>query len=255
MGIIIRVLYNNKNWESACSRPGMDSLCQKCFAETNIDIRRPSKDDEACTGLCWERDICTNYEWGCTPKGKKFGRRAYEGVKVFLVFQQPDHKYTLWGVTKINAVNVPPKRKLIDHETDYKQWMSFVPFKPLRRNQWVKNLRDIDLVNEQWRQGRHRFISVEKEAELDRRIEGMPPQAPSLGSVAPSLVNIDKTFTVTFAPNIRDSLTEVSNAEGRQPEEIIKEAIAEWLRARGRLTFSDGLIRPRDNGQEGLNNG
>ena len=35
-------------------------------------------------------------------------------------------------------------------------------------------------------------------------------------------------------------LVEVGKAEGRQPGQIIKEAIAEWLRARGRLTFSDG---------------
>ena len=146
MGIVIRVLYNNRDWKSACVRPGMDSLCQKCFAETNIDITRPSKDDEICTGLCWERDICTNYEWGCTPKGRKFGRRADEGAKVYLVFQQKDNKYTLWGVTKIEAVNVPPKRKLVEHEIGYEQWIRFVPFEPLPRDKWVKNLTALSLL-------------------------------------------------------------------------------------------------------------
>jgi len=33
-------------------------------------------------------------------------------------------------------------------------------------------------------------------------------------------------------------LVEVGKAEGRQPGQIIKEAIAEWLRARGWLTLT-----------------
>ena len=232
MGIVIRVLYNNQNWKSACVHPFRDSLCQKCFAKTNIDIERPSQNDEVCTGLCWERDICINYEWGCTPKGKKFGRRAYKGVNAFLVFQQPDNKYTLWGVTKIDAVNVPPKRKLIDHEIDYKQWISFVSFEPLPIEKWVRDLKDIDLVDEQWRQGRFRFISSEKEDELYRRIERKSRETPNHGQTTASLTNEEQTLTIAFAPNIHNSLVEVSNSEGRQIVDIIKQAVAEWLRGR-----------------------
>ncbi|HOT74072.1 MAG TPA: hypothetical protein PLW42_12350 [Anaerohalosphaeraceae bacterium] len=243
MGMVIRVLYNNMGWNSACARPGTDNLCQKCFAETNIDIRGPSRDDEVCTGLCWERDICTNYEWGCTPKGRTFGSRAEEGAKVYLVFQQQDQKkYTMWGVTKIEAVNVPPKRKLVEHEIGYDYWLRFAPFEPLPKDKWVKNLTDIDLVDEQWRQGRYRFIDPQKEAELDGRIEGITPQVPNRSLAVPSPIKNEKTFTLAFAPNIHNRLIEISIAEGRQPADIIKEAIAEWLRARGGLSSSDGSL-------------
>ena len=234
MGMVIRVLYNNQGWKSACVRPGTDNLCQKCFAETNIDIRMPHMDDEVCSGLCWERDICTRYEWGCTPKGRKFGLRANEGAKVYMVFQQPDKKYTLWGVTEIADVNVPPSRELIEHEIDYKQWMHFVPFEPLPKENWLRNLTHYDLVGEQWRQGRHRYISEEKEAELDDRISGITPQRLSLVATSSS-ASRSRVMKIDFAPSIRDRLIENSNAEGRQPEDIIKEAVAEWLRDRGGL--------------------
>jgi len=232
MDIVIRVLYNNMNWKSACVRPGLDSLCQKCFAETNIDIKRPSKNDEVCNGLCWEQDICINYEWGCTPKGKEFGKRAEEGAKVYFVFQQPNNKYTLWGVTTVKKVNVPPKRNLIEHEIGYDKWLELAPFEPLPTDKWVRDLKDIDLVNEQWKMGRFRFISPEKVAELDGRLEGKSPESQNYGQPAASPTNKEQTLTITFAPNIYDNLLEVSYTEGRQIVDIIKQAVAEWLRAR-----------------------
>jgi hypothetical protein len=239
MGIIIRVLYNNKDWKSPCTHPGMDTFCHKCFGEGNLDIKRPSKDDEICSGLCWERDLCTNYEWGCTPRGRSFGNRAYKGVRVFFVFQQPEHKYTLWGKTTVDSVNVSPKRQLIDHEIGYDSWMRFVPFEPLPTDKWVRDLRDIDLVDKQWKQGRHRFITPEKEAELERRIEGMTPEQRVSGLDISFPIRDNKVVAITFANNIYKRLVEVGKAEGRQLEEIVKEAIAEWLRARGWLTFPD----------------
>ena len=235
MGMVIRVLYNNQGWKSPCVRPGTDNLCQKCFSETNIDIRVPHRDDEVCSGWCWERDICTRYEWGCTPKGRRFGLRATEGAKVYMVFQQPDKKYTLWGVTEITAVNVPPSRELIEHEKDYKQWIRFVHFDPLPTEYWVRNLTDYALVGEQWRQGRHRYISEEKESELDDRISGIAPQKPSL-VLASSSISRNGVMKIDFAPIINDRLIEISNAEGRQPGDIVKEAVAEWLRDRGSLS-------------------
>ena len=41
---------------------------------------------------------------------------------------------------------------------------------------------------------------------------------------------------IDFAPIINDRLIEISNAEGRQPGDIVKEAVAEWLRDRGSLS-------------------
>jgi hypothetical protein len=240
VGIIIRVLYNNREWKSPCSHPGTDTLCQKCFAKDSLDIKSPSRDDEVCSGLCWERDICANHEWGCTPKGRKFGYRAQKGIKAFFVFQQPDHKYTLWGATKVDRVNVAPKRELKDHEIGYYFWITFAPFDALPRDKWVRNLKDVDLVDQKWMQGRHRFITSEKETELEKRIEGTKWKERFSDPGVPLPQRENMRVAVTFAPNIYRSLVEVAKAEGRQIEEIVKEAIAEWLRARGRVTSSDG---------------
>lgn len=240
MGMVIRLLYNNQDWKSPCTHPGTGSLCHKCFADSNIDIKRPSKNDEICSGLCWERDLCTNFEWGCTPKGRKFGNRAYEGIKVFFVFQQPDHKYTLWATTKVKNVNVPPIRQLIAHEIGYNYWMRFVPFEPLPKDKWVRDLRDINLVDKQWRQGRHRFITPEKKTDLEGLIEGTTSKERFSKPDIRLPISDEKAVSITFSSNIYRRLVEVGKVEGRQIEEIVKEAIAEWLRARGWLTVPDG---------------
>jgi len=233
MGIVIRVLYNNQDWKSPCTHPGNDTFCHKCFEQSNLDIKRPSRSDDVCSGLCWERDLCTNFEWGCTPKGRSFGNRAYKGIRAFFVFQQHDHKYTLWATTTVESVNVPPKRQLMDHEIGYDSWMRFVPFEPLQTDKWVRDLRDIDLVDNEWKQGRHRFITPEKETELEKRIEGTTP-GERISSLHTSLpISESKIVAITFANNIYRRLIEVGKTEGRQLEEIVKEAVAEWLRTRG----------------------
>jgi hypothetical protein len=233
MGLVIRVLYNNQNWQSPCKRPGMDGLCQACLRENkNLDIKRPSKSDEVCQGLCWERDLCTNYEWGCTPRGREFGSRAYKGKRVFFVFQQPDHKYTLWGRTTVDSVNVPPKRTLTGHEVGYNSWMRFTAFNPLLRDRWVKDLSDIDLVEEMWKQGRYRFISASKEAELENLMK-VTESGKSTESSTNALPISGTIVRLELAPTIITRLKKAANEDGRLPEDIIREAIAGWLRERG----------------------
>ena len=240
MGIIIRVLYNNQDWKAPCTHPGIDSFCHKCFADSNIDIRGPKKNDEVCSGLCWERDLCTNYEWGCTPKGRKFGNRAFPGIKVFFVFQQPDHKYTLWATTQVTHVNVRPIRHLVDHEIGYYHWMRFAPFDPLPKGKWVKDLTDIDLVDRQWKQGRHRFITPAKEKDLEGLIEGTTSKEELSKPDGPFPINDNGSVHIKFSSNIYKKLLEIGKIEGRQLDEILKEAVAEWLRDRNWLIVPDG---------------
>jgi len=231
MGIVIRVLYNNQNWQSPCKRPGMDSLCSKCFENNNLDIKRPNQADEVCSGLCWEQDICTNYEWGCTPKGRKFGKEAYKGVRVFLIFQQPDHKYTLWGSTKVDGVHVSPTRNLAPYSVGYDDWMRFKHFEPLPRDKWVRDLTAVDLVGESWRTGRYRFITAQQEAELEKRIQGIAPEKPA-ERAASVLAKSNITLNLTVTPIMYGRLESAANEDGRQIDEIVREAIAEWLKRR-----------------------
>jgi hypothetical protein len=237
-GMVIRLLYNNQGWKAPCTNPSIDPLCHKCFDEGNLDIKGPSKEDEVCSGICWERDLCTDYEWGCTPKGRKFNqKRAKEGAEVFFVFQQPDNKYTLWGSSNVTDVNVPPIKKLPPLWGEYKHFMRFVPFEQLPKDQWVKDLTDVDLVEEVWKMGRYRFISPEKKTELMGLIEGTISKDQVVSKpVIPVPETGNKAVSIVFSGNIYKKLAEVGKAEGRQVDEIVKEAVAEWLRGRGWLT-------------------
>ena len=222
-GMVIRLLYNNQGWKAPCTNPGIDPLCHKCFAEGNLDIRGPSKDDEVCSGICWERDLCTDYEWGCTPKGRKFNqKRTKEGAEVFFVFQQPDNKYTLWGSSKVTDVNVPPIKELPPPWREYKYFMRFVPFEPMPRDKWVKDLTDLDLVDEVWKMGRYRFISPEKKTELMGLIEGTISKDQVVSKpVIPVPTTDNKAVSVVFSGNIYKKLAEAGKAEGRQVDEIV----------------------------------
>ena len=230
MGVVVRVSYNNRNWETSCKYPGKDSLCFICY-EDKLRIERPGENDEVCKGSCWEQDLCVNYEWGCTPEYKQFNsRKAYKGARVFFTFRQPDGNYTLWGQTTIQAVNVKPIRKSNPNEGHYEYFLRFAPFKPLDKDKWVKNMTDRELVEAKWRQGRFRYITAEREAILERLIEGSVPEKP--GAINPAILPSDIILNIAVTNTMHTRLRSAANEDGRQIDEIVREAIAEWLRRR-----------------------
>jgi hypothetical protein len=230
MGIVIRTLYTNQDWQAPCKNPGKDSGCWLCF-EDIVDIKPPSLSDEVCTGHCWEQHLCNEYKWGCTPKGRRFGNRAYPGMKVFFVFKQRDGKYTLWGVTKVQSIDDKPMEEGKEYEVGY-TFIHFNPFEPLPRNKWLRNLSDVQLVGEKWLMGRHRYIDTEREAKLEQLVEGIVS-----GKEAESLVTAElpttTTLNVNVAPNVYKKLKDIADEEGREIDEIVREAMAEWLKGRG----------------------
>jgi len=230
MGMVVRVLYNNANWEAACKYPGKDPLCMKCY-EGKVQIEPPGENDEICKGTCWERDLTVNYEWGCTPEYKKFNtRKAYKGAKVFFAFRQPDGNYTLWAQTTIQAVNVKPIRKVNPNEGHYEYFLRFEPFKPLDKHKWVKDMTDRQLVEAEWRQGRFRYITAEREAILDRLIQGQAPKKG--GAINQTILPGSMTLNIDVTNTMHARLQSAANEDARQIDEIVREAIAEWLRRR-----------------------
>jgi len=168
MAIVIRTLYNNRNWQAPCTSPYKDKNCWLCF-RPNVNIKPPSVNDVTCSGHCWEQHICTSYRWGCTPQGNKFGDRAYAGMNVFLVFKQTDGKYTLWGKTSVRDID---DRVMLTGKPDEHgfSFIHFNPFKPLPKDKWVRNLAAIQLVGKPWGQGRYRYIQDGLEANLQQLI-------------------------------------------------------------------------------------
>ena len=235
MSMVIRVLYNNQGWRAPCNTPGTrntpdrDSLCWLCF-KGNVNIRMPSLNDEECSGHCWEQHICTEYRWGCAPKGRIFGPSAYPGIKVYFIYKQPDGNYTLWGRTTVSDVDKSIAGGDREDEAGF-SFIHFNPFEPLPREKWVSNLSDIQLVGNQWRQGRYRYINTQREAYLEGLIEGATPEKQTTMTKEPLHVS-KNNLNINIAPNIYEKLQIVADCEGRQIDEIVREAIAEWLRAR-----------------------
>ena len=230
MGIMIRVLFNNRGWQAACTDPYRDTYCHRCI-DPNVNIDPPTvSDDNICNGDCWERYICTKYRWGCTPKGSVFGSNARVGMKVFLVFRQPDGRYTLWGRTTVQDVE---KKVREDGGKDEKgfSFIHFDQFEPLPKEKWVMNLTDYQLVGKEWHQGRYRYTDALRDAYLEQLVEkGEVEDEPEVVITAtkPTATNL----SVRIMPNIDERLEEIAAEEGRQKDEIVREALAEWLRRR-----------------------
>lgn len=229
MPMVIRTLYNNQGWKAPCRQPGKDANCWLCF-EDNVNIEPPEPSDEECSGGCWERDICSRFRWGRNPQGRRFGKRARPGEKVFFVFKQPDGKYTIWGKSIVSSVDAEPLKQGEKGEVGY-AFVHFEPFEPLPRDKWVRNLSDVELVGERWLMGRYRYIDSEKEDYLEQSIAGLSPK---IKAEAPAFVNpVDAVnLSITLMPNIRRQVEAIASSEGRQVDDIIRQAIAEWLRQR-----------------------
>ncbi|MDP2730630.1 MAG: hypothetical protein Q8O55_09100 [Dehalococcoidales bacterium] len=232
MAIVIRVAYNNKDWKARCEKPGQDSLCWYCFTHI-LDIQAPKYDDVECSGDCWEQHLRNDYKWGCTPKGRIFGPNAYRGATVFLVFKQRNGNYTIWGKTTVNAVDA----EVVQSDKDYEDGFAFIrfkPFDPLTRDKWVTDVSDKQLVVTKWLQGRYRYVDANQEKYLNRLIEG----GASYQDAEPVVIHneIKKTegtvLNTTVTQHIYTLLKEIAAEEGRSIDEIVREAIAGWLRSR-----------------------
>ena len=151
-------------------------------------------------------------------------------MRVFFVYKQLDGKYTIWGETKVSKIDSSPLKESDSDEKGF-AFMHFEKFDPLLKEKWVRNLSAEKLVGNEWRQGRFRFIDAYQENKLEQLINGKSIEDHPDKSVAllPSgMINLN----VGVMPYVADKLDEIAYKEGRQRDEIIREAIAEWLKGR-----------------------
>lgn len=228
MALVIRTLYNNRNWKSACIKPGEDTGCEMCFI-SQVNIRSPQRNDEICSGNCWERYICRDYKWGCTPKGRTFAQ-AYKGMKVFLVYKHFMGGYTIWATTTVKSIDYTPMQSKNDFEDGF-AFIHFESFEPLPRDKWVSDLSDQHIVGALWRQGRFRYIGKEREQYLEQLIEcetGIVTGKERLIEEPDKLENVN----TKLMKSVVNRLAVIAQHEGRTTEELIREAVAEWLTSR-----------------------
>lgn len=232
MGIIIRTAFNNQGWAGPCKNPSNDPRCYQCIeGRVYVNGGKPiTVDDNGfCKGeiqdgepWCWEQTLCTKYFWGNAIG--KWGPRAYPGEKVYLVFRELSGLYTLWGRTKVDW---------IDNNTKPCPNLYLEPFKPLSDDKRVRGLSAIYLTGRKWGQGTFRYIGGEREAILDSHIEGKPPIPNSQeGLKNSSSVAHYMTVPLRLKVNITERLKRIAESEGREIEDIVREAIAEWIKGR-----------------------
>lgn len=231
MDIVIVTLFNNEGWQGPCKNPDKDGRCYICFprdgAKPIVDIGRPKVDEQGfCTGgECWEKCLCTTKSrWGSYPPGREFGKQAQPGMKAYFVYRQPDGKYTLWGKTMVQDVNV------VGEDGKYK-YLHFEPFKPLPEDKWARGLAAKELTGKQWRQGRYRYIDSVREAYLERLIE-KGKQFEREIETSPSIPGDSVALNIQIKRNIKERLERASDKEGREIKDVVREAIAEWLKGR-----------------------
>lgn len=233
MGIIIRTVFNNGGWAGPCKDPYNDPRCHRCIdGKVNVNNKKRIRvgANGFCEGdvqdgelWCWEQTLCTEASFWGNPQGK-WGRRAYPGEKVYLVYIERDGSYTLWGRTQVDRVD--------NSATPFPK-LHLKPFKPLPEGMRARGLTAIDLVGKKWGQGSFRYVDGEREAFLDSLIEGKlsRPNSEQKPKSSSSVAGYT-TVTLRLKENVVERLEKIANSEGREKEDIIREAIAEWLKGR-----------------------
>lgn len=230
MGVVLRVAYNNSSWRGPCKNPLDDPMrFEQCIKQKiRVGTRREQdapldrigqRENGECTATCWEQKLCTDHLWH-TALGT--WRQAQEGDKAYFVFREAGRGglYTLWGRSRVAQVKGPD----IYFEES---------FEPLPQSKWRQHLTARQLVGNEWKQGFYRYVDALQEDKLDSLVEGGEPEAAQSGKLSvPSADSLASPVSVELKPHVREKLERIALEEGRDVEEVVREAVGEWLRSR-----------------------
>lgn len=218
MGIVIRVAYSNGGggWNGPCLHPLADrSAFEQCIKQ-RVDVGEVREDENGyCVSSCWEKNLVRERLWHNVLGD--WGFRAHPGTSVFFVFRQPNRLFCLWGKTKVKNTN--GKEIIFEH------------FQPLPDAQRVRDLTAHDLVGKDWKQGFYRYISSLQEERLERLMEGGQEQSDEYRQPDP-VGNAPTHLRIEFKSNIAFRLQRMASEQGREVEDVVREAVAEWLKGR-----------------------
>jgi hypothetical protein len=230
--VIIRTVYNNNGWAGPCKKPiSEDSYkCYKCVKGEVVGVNGGEKISEDNNGYCigeigsiipgdkwcWEQTLCSNYFWR-NLRGQ--WRYATVGMPVYFVYTEYDGSLTLWAETIIDE---------IDNEHDYPT-LKFRPFDPLPKNKRVTGLTGEKLTGKSWRQGAYRYPNENHKNYIASLLLGESIDAPTT-NLSPAGY---KTINLKLKNDIRNKLIKIANDEGRELDDLIREALAKLIRERG----------------------
>ncbi len=139
MGMIIRTVFNNNNWDGACKDADRDRRLYKCkdkIFNTKYKVNKRGN----CLAKCWESTLCKNFYW-INPLGNFDVDRAKGDA--FFVYQDLDNSLVLWGKSKISNVN--------------KNKVKFYEFTPLAQEKWVRGLLPENILGAKFGRGTFRY--------------------------------------------------------------------------------------------------
>ena len=235
-GLVIRTAFNNQGWAGHCNNPRHDNSCFKCRdGELFINHRNPIGEDinGFCKGesegyplsgyifnagsfWCWEQVLCKSYFWG-NVRGK--WRKVSKGMPVYFVYTEPDGTLTLWGHS---SVTEKPHNELKQYSPIY-----FKPFEPMPQDKWRKGLSGEIITGSSWRQGNFRYLNEAYEKKLADLVEGKEPTEPKNKSL-----DRNEDLSIELNRDIKETLNKIANNEGREVNELIREAVAKLIRER-----------------------
>ncbi len=235
-GLVIKTAFNNQGWAGRCKEPvTRDRRCYKCVDGVFwINRGVPVKEDRDayCTGngsgmyvsnqhllnlqphWCWEQLLCRKLFWG-NPLGQ--WRAVFIGMPVYFVYSERDATRTLWGHSTIHR---------IDNNFDEYPLIFFKPFESLPEKQWVKGLTAEEICGKGWRQGTFRYLDEDHEQYLASLIEGGGRRNVSASEPYEQL-------TFGLKRDVKEKLMKIAGNEGREVEELLREAVARIVRERG----------------------
>lgn len=232
-GMAIRTAYNNQGWANRCKNPEKDTKCFKCLqGGLFINDGKPILEDKMgyCKGdytdypladitqsWCWEQTLCTKFVWG-NVRGK--WREAYKGMHVYFLYVEQDFSLTLWGHSVIDK---------IDNKPDKYPPIFFKPFAPLPQNKWIEGLSGKDITGKKWGQGHFRYLNESQDQYLFSLISGVKPEDIKKPSHA---IEPYEKLEIELKENIKQKLEKISNEEGREVKELVREAIAKLINER-----------------------
>jgi len=235
-GLVIRTAFNNQGWAGRCINPLSDPKCFKCSTGgLYVNKGNPIEEDEQgfCKGepenyplsypandesfWCWEQVLCKKYFWG-NVMGK--WRDVFIGMPVYFVYGDVNNTLTLWGFSEITK---------IENDREVYPPIFFKPFEPMPKEKWVEGLTGEQITGKDWKQLHYRYLDELHERKLALLVEGKVLNLSNNNPAAERLENAG----IILKKDIREKLQKIAYDEGREIDDLIREAVAKLIRDRG----------------------
>jgi hypothetical protein len=141
-------------------------------------------------------------------------------MPVYFVYPEVDSTLTLWGYGLVDR---------IDNEPDEYPPIFFKPFEPLPQERWVKGLNGAKVTGKKWGQLHFRYLDESHEKYLASLIEGKYEPGRE-GIYSPRSYDV---INIELKRDIKEKIEKIAQTEGREPQELIREAVAKLIRERG----------------------